>query len=73
VPGHVTPGFTETRDGPLGALSEVVADSLVADDDDERLEARGYELRLWYDLRPRLDRRRRFTFNISFKILLHGR
>jgi hypothetical protein len=25
VPGHVTPGFTETRDGPLGALSEVGA------------------------------------------------
>jgi hypothetical protein len=24
VPGRVTPGFNETRDGPLGALSEVV-------------------------------------------------
>jgi hypothetical protein len=23
VPGPVTPGFNETRDGPLGALSEV--------------------------------------------------
>jgi hypothetical protein len=23
VPGRVTPGFNETRDGPLGALSEV--------------------------------------------------
>jgi hypothetical protein len=25
VPGRVTPGFNETRDGPLGALSEVDA------------------------------------------------
>jgi hypothetical protein len=28
VPGRVTPGFNETCDGPLGALSEVMLDDL---------------------------------------------